>query len=167
MSNAHSIQRNLFRRLTEGCFVLLTLFLMGALLSGCVTTNWEKSEFADKRVLVLEEDIQTEVLLAIGIKAYSGQKFILKFEDEQDNYVYVGEAVACPAINDCALTSASLIVPKDNAAGPWKIIVSSLADRGATIVSSAATWSKWRNKLMFGEKGIVPEPIKHRVEIVE
>ena len=114
------------------------------LLSGCGSTGWEKFTLSDKRILILEEDIQASMVLGLTASAFSGQEFVLKFRDSQNNRVYVGDALRCNAIKQCGTMAASIVVPENAPAEPWTI---HFFDKG------------------WGE--ISPVPVKHRVESVE
>ena len=144
--------RDFFRRFAA--FPLAVLILTAALLAGCppASTNWELSKFADKRVLVLENDIKvgcTGLLVEATVKGGDNQKFVLKFRDGQNRQVFVGEAAVCFSTgHGCKFTKTTLIVPEDESEEEWVVDLS-----GSHISQCVGKVS--------------PNLVEHRIEIVE
>ena len=98
---------------------LLAPMLTAVLLTGCATFGWEKSEFANRRVLTLEQDIKSSVPFLGAINASAGGEFVLKYEDRCGNFVYVGNGEVCDFFGICRSSEVSLIVPPNNTARLW------------------------------------------------
>ena len=181
-------------------FAVAALPLMAVLLTGCpaASTDWELSKFADKRALILEEDIlihPCEIVPGgdssiggVAIKGDSGNQFVLKFRDGQNQQVFVGQAAACTIVGlnpnpVCRFVPTSIIVPESEPSSNWTGQVTGILVRGGTCAGEIYPYSPLRGpdgtpykcdgKLSphgtcYGRKihlrGVPP---KHRVEILE
>ena len=131
---------------------LFALTVLTTIPTGCVSfsSNWQPDPLANKRALVLENDIQLtcNTFYSAAIKANSDNQFILKFEDGENRQVFVGNAAICFSFgNFCKFAPMSFIVPKTSHTSPW-IVKVNLPEYGCG-----------------GE--ISQKDIRHRIEIVE
>lgn len=156
-------------------------------LAGCppMSTNWKQSAFANKRVLILEEDVRMPCEGFFGgvtIKGDPDSKFILKFRDGQNRQVFVGQAAACFEMDGfCQFAATSLIVPEGESSSPWTGQITGILERTCTgdispvsdLRGPDGAPYKCDGKLSaqgtcYGKKIFLHDiPPKHRVEVVE
>ena len=130
---------------------VLAPMLTAVLLTGCVVPfiDFEKSEFADQRVLTLEQDIKAPAQFPIAgtISALAGGEFVLKYEDNGGNFVYVGSGEVCDFLGVCLSSGVSLIVPPNDTDRLWIVMMAEI--RGDMAL------------------GLVESPnVKYRVEVI-
>ena len=163
------------------------LMLATIMLTGCPTmsTNWEQSKFADKRTLILEEDVRMPCEGFVGgvtIKGDTNSQFVLKFRDGQNRQVFVGQAAACFDLDGfCQFATTSIIIPENGSSLPWTGQITGILQRACTgeispiyaLQDADGKNYKCDGKLSsqgtcYGEKIYTSEMTpKHRVEIVE
>ena len=123
---------------------ILSALFMTTVLAGCAnqaSTNWEQSQFANKRALILEENVRLSCegySDKINVNVDSSNRFILKFRDGQNRQVYVGEAAACFVQSGfCQFAPTTIIIPENKSAMTWMGQVTGIL-RGSGILQKAS-----------------------------